>query len=389
MASRPDIFDHSADFDPAGDLALFLGQIPAKWVVYLFTDADDQPIQLLCVKNLRASLKRRLGGQEIIGPSRKVNYRDLVRRIYWRRVDSGFEADLAYLEAAREIFPRSYRGMLGFEPAWFAHVNPDNNFPRWAKTIDLSKPGLLIGPLQDKHAAQKLIELIEDAFDLCRYYNVLIEAPHGRACAYKEMGKCPAPCDGTISMAQYREMIRWGAAVAVSPSELIAQTRHRLEEAARDLNFEAAGKIKQYLDQLSQFRKGALRYTRRIEDFRYLSLQPGGRPGTAKLFLITPGQIEEIACLIAEPIRCSDLLRFILARAAQAGIDATEQGTERIGIVSDHLFRAKRISGVFLHMDDLDDRALVKAFKELQKQKGQSPEQDDEDEGVVKELQQI
>src|SRR4051812_43360948 len=88
------IFDHRLDFDPAGELDAFLKQAPAKWVVYLFTDADDQPIQLLCVKNLRASIKRRLGGDELIGPSRKVNYREVVRRIYWRRVDSAFEADL-------------------------------------------------------------------------------------------------------------------------------------------------------------------------------------------------------------------------------------------------------------------------------------------------------
>ena len=55
-------FDHHADFDPATGLEPLLAAVPAKWVVYLFTDAADQPVQLLCVKNLRASLKRRLGG---------------------------------------------------------------------------------------------------------------------------------------------------------------------------------------------------------------------------------------------------------------------------------------------------------------------------------------
>src|SRR5471032_1055208 len=130
MPQLEQIFEQRIAFDPAGDLDAFLASVPAKWVVYLFVDADDQPVQLLCVKNLRASLKRRLGGEETIGPTRRVNYRDLIRRIHWRRVDSAFEADWLYYEAARQVFPQTYQGMVGFRPAWFIHVNPEANFPR-------------------------------------------------------------------------------------------------------------------------------------------------------------------------------------------------------------------------------------------------------------------
>src|SRR4051794_18047688 len=207
MTEATSIFDSHADFDPAADFDAFLKQVPAKWVVYLLADAEDRPVQLLCVKNLRYSLKRRLGTGEAAGPaklSKRVDYRDLVRRIHFRRVDSAFEADWIYYEAARLIFPRTYQGMVGFRPAWFVHVNPQTRFPRYVKTIDISgQTGVYLGPLEDKHAAARLIELAEDSFDLCRYYAVLIESPRGRACAYKEMGKCPAPCDGSVSMEAY------------------------------------------------------------------------------------------------------------------------------------------------------------------------------------------
>ena len=387
MDGLSSIFDHSLDFDPAGDLESFLKLAPAKWVVYLFTDAEDHPIQLLCVKNLRASLKRRLGGDEMIGPSRKVNYREVVRRVYWRRVDSAFEADLVYLEIARRLFPRSYRGMLGFEPAWFVHVNPDHKFPRYVKTIDPSRPGIHIGPLQDKHAAARFMQLVEDAFDLCRYYNILVESPHARACAYKEMGKCPAPCDGTISMEQYRNLVDWSAQIIVAPEAFIAEHTRRMQLAAAQLDFERALKIKQYVAQVSQFGKGAFRFARRLEDFRYLALQNGPRSRTAKVFFITPGAVDEFAGLIADPTRPADLLREILARNAATEPDLSEPGIERIGVVADHLFRAKKISGVFLPIDQLDERSLSKAYRELQKQK--MPEETADEEGVVKELQQI
>jgi excinuclease UvrABC nuclease subunit len=384
-----DLFDHHADFDPDGSLDELLKAAPAKWVVYLMADGQGRPVQLLCVKNLRASLKRRLGEGEAAagGPSRRVNYRELVRRVYWRRVDSAFEADLVYLEVARQVFPRSYRGMLGFEPAWFVHVNPANNFPRYVKTIDLTKPGIHIGPFEDKHAAARFMQLVEDAFDLCRYYNILVESPNARACAYKEMGKCPAPCDGTISMAQYRELVKWSAATVVAPQRFIEAHTRRMEAAARELRFESAAKIKQYLAQISQFGKGAFRCARKLEDFRYLSLQHGPRTGTAKVFLIAPGVVEEVAGIIAEPLKGADLLREILRLDADARNDLEERGVERIGVVADHLFRARRVSGVFLPMEEVNERSLAKAYRELQKQK--TPDAAEDEEGVVKELQQI
>ena len=130
MPKVPPILEERLDFDPGGDFEAFVKLAPAKWVVYLLCDADDTPIQLLCVKNLRYSLKRRLGLEgEAAGLSKRVNYRELVRRVYWRRVDSAFEADWIYYEAARGVFPESYRGMVGFRPAWFVHVDPDAPFP--------------------------------------------------------------------------------------------------------------------------------------------------------------------------------------------------------------------------------------------------------------------
>ena len=53
-------------------------------------------------------------------------------------MDSAFEADWLYYEAARALFPQTYRGMAGFRPAWFLHVNPDAAFPRYTKTTDLT-----------------------------------------------------------------------------------------------------------------------------------------------------------------------------------------------------------------------------------------------------------
>ena len=87
------LFTRHVEFDPAGDFEAFLKLVPAKWAIYLMADAENRPVQLLSVKNLRYSLKRRLGGpndEEIVGLSKRVDYRELIRHVYWRRVDSAF-----------------------------------------------------------------------------------------------------------------------------------------------------------------------------------------------------------------------------------------------------------------------------------------------------------
>ncbi len=390
VATAPLSLWPSLDFSPNGDFETFLKSVPARWVVYLLTDAADQPIQLLCVKNLRNSLKCRLGVDELIGLSRRVNYRELVGRIYWRPVDSAFEADWVYCETAREIFPKSYRGMVGFRPAWFIHIDCDADFPRYTKTIDLSAArGLFLGPVRDQNIAARLMAILEDVFDLCRFHNILLDTPHAKACAYKEMGKCPAPCDGSISMGQYRQMIERSLAVLLDPEEFIREQTIQMQQAAGELRFETAAKIKACIGQVATLGKGPFQHVREREKLRFVSLQRGPREGTAKVFLITPGGIKEIAGWIGAPLAVAEILQVtdesakssgvppneIRSRATRENSDAIE--AERIGIVAHHLFLAKQTSGVFLPLDTLNDKTLAKGLSDLQKQKVK--ESDDED----------
>ncbi|MEA2733896.1 MAG: excinuclease subunit [Humisphaera sp.] len=410
MSALADIFDHRIDFDPDADFEAFLKSVPGKWVVYLMAGANDEPVQLLCVKNLRYSLERRLGTGEAtpapaasggdgtddslqsqaaaLGLSRKVNYREIVRRVYWTRVDSSFEADAAFLEVARHVFPQSYRGMFGFRPAWFVHVNPWTTFPRYTKTIEpIKQTGVHLGPIEDKHAAQKLVHLAENLFDLCRDYSILTQSPNGGPCPWRQMNKCVGPCDGSIDLDAYRQLIAYSAAVLADPADAVREHTRRMNAAAAELRFETAEKIKAYVEQLGQLGKGPFRHVRPLEKFQYVTLQRGPRAGTAKVFVITPGRIEQIACLINEPRQVGDLLRQILAAAHERREDGRrldDNGVERIGVVAHHLFQPKARQGIFLPIETIDEKSVSKAYRDLLNQK---PQDDATGEGVTKELQ--
>ena len=96
-----------------------------------------------------------------------------------------------------------------------------------------------------------------------------------------------------------------------------------------------AAKIQAFIKQLSQIGKGAFKHARPLEDLAYVTVQPGPKTGSAKVFLILRGIIEEIADFTAEPARPSELLRTIFTAAEDhADRPLDEPGIERIGIVA-------------------------------------------------------
>jgi excinuclease UvrABC nuclease subunit len=385
MADAAALFSQHLDFDPAADFSAFLSIAPARWAVYLLTDADDRPVQLLCVKNLRASLQRRLGEAEPQqGPTRKIDYRQVVRRVHWRRVDSAFEADWHYLQAARALFPQSYRGMLGMQPAWFLHINPAAKFPRYVRTNDLAdRPGLLLGPLQDKHAAQRLIEAVEDAFDLCRYFHILAQAPDASACAYKDMGKCPAPCDGSISLPQYHNLIDWSLRTLADPAPEIAQQQQRMADASAAQHYEIAAKIRAFIEALTKFSRPPWNHVRPLEQFQFVSLQRGPHARTAKAFWINGGAIEERDPLLTEKTDFEQLATDIAARREPAPHGLDLAGTEHVGLVARHLFAARGTGGIFLPASAVTSAQLAGSFRDTLRTKPAAPSPG---EGLLKEL---
>jgi hypothetical protein len=335
MLFPPGLQPDHLHFDPAGSGPgeQWLSQVPARWVVCLLADADQRPVQLLCSRNLRQALKRRLVDPQLA--SRRVDYRQFIRHLYWLPADSSFEADWVYLQLVRICFPSTYKALLNFREAWFIETEPQAPFPRWVKTnrpTTAAAGHCFIGPLPDKHAAARLIELLEEAFDLCRYYQILLQAPRGKACAYKEMGLCPAPCDGTISMAEYRTSIAASAAAAADPAGSIARLNAQMQELAAGLHFEAAARIRARLKPLEKLCKGPFRHLRALEECRWVVVGRGAGPQDAKFFLIDPAGVS----VVTE----TDLATGVPAGAPKLPADL-ELMAEHLALACQHLFATK------------------------------------------------
>jgi SAM-dependent methyltransferase len=270
-----------------------LKAIPAKRGVALLLARDDQPILLLPAADMRSRIRNRLRNPSQEELSRMADLAAITTRICWLRTFSHFETDWAYLELARAIWPRTYRELLSIKPPWFVHVDADEETPHFRRGRNvLDKPGIKIGPFPTAKAAEAYIEIIEEVFDLCRQPHCLAEAPNAAPCTYGQMNRCLRPCDGTISMEDYRQVVREAAEFAAGRRE---PTRERIEgemkQAAGKLDYERAARCKSRLERMAQLDRPDFALARRLESHLWLVCQPGPTFHQAKAWAVAPGAI--------------------------------------------------------------------------------------------------
>ena len=349
---------------PAGPGVLILEPRGAEGTLLIATTA-----------NLRELARRRLCPDPEQPTGGQIDYRALTGRVLGIGVGSGLEADAVYLRQARERLPASYRAVSERWQAWFVYADPDAAFPQPARSnlrpgagsrrgtsgTDVAlppPPGIVVGPLPDKDAAGRLIEALIDGFDLCRFHNLLVQAPRATACAYKEMGRCPAPCDGTEPLADYRARTR-AALDALTSGVLPGQLddcRARMRAAAEAAQFELAGELKARADRLANLVKPAFAHIARLDRWRVLWILPGAEPGLVRPALLNSGELVRLNDQpAADPAAAARGIAQQLAGVPREALNLTQDRLDTMGLASRWLFKpAKKRSGVALSASAMD-----------------------------------
>ncbi len=223
----------------------------------------------------------------------RPDMREIIRRIYWIPVGSQFAGTWQFLEASYRLYPQAYRKMCAFGPAHYAVISMSDPLPRW-RAVQEPESGrtVCIGPFPRRRNCEALIQGLEDLFSLCRDYAILEQAPRGQACAYAEMGRCPAPCDGSIPVTQYHSMLEASIAwVRSRDSSLLEQLHADMASAAADLAFERAGRLKQDAETATKLIGQLSTMVTRVEDLQYLIVQRDGLRKRVVPFFMDRGAI--------------------------------------------------------------------------------------------------
>jgi excinuclease UvrABC nuclease subunit len=344
------MFDGRMEAQPPLDESHLTG-IPAKRGDVLLTADRDAPIVMLTAADMRARVRTRLRNPSQQERRKTPDLGEITRRVYWKLCTSAFETDLCYLELAGAIWPGRFAELLSWKPAWFVHVDPGAAFPRFQRTRDVfGRSGRYVGPFSSARSAERFVGLVEDAFDLCRDYRCLIKAPYGQRCTYAEIGKCVSPCDGTIGMDRYRQIVAQAAGVAAGDRQpFTRRLQRKMKAAAGRLEFERAGRIRARLACVEELGTSEYAHVRPAERFRFVCVQRGGGVRRLKVFLADRGRIVA-APPIDHPTKPAQLAVALGAMAELAAdeVDCGRMERYRIGLLAHYLFSSARRRGVIL-----------------------------------------
>lgn len=268
--------------------------------IYMLHTAD-KPILLSTTANLKHAVGLRLGPER--APN-KTDYQAITTHVSWRYVNSAFAANWWYLLTSRRFYPDQYRSLLAWHYPWFLRL--DMGGPSKPPTVEVKNSvaqldEFTFGPLTSRRAAHGLANWLLEHFDLCRYEDILRKSPHGQPCAYKEMGKCPAPCDGTIPMDTYRQTVQDAVALLTqlapitrTASDVVdmpwyALATDRMKQAAVRMDFRSAAKIKKQLESLADQFQSALAGWGLVTQWKYITLQRGPTRRWIEPWIVLPG----------------------------------------------------------------------------------------------------
>ncbi|MBN2211102.1 MAG: hypothetical protein JW709_06865 [Sedimentisphaerales bacterium] len=357
-----DIFDSNIELDAEISLGDVTLPLPAGPGVCLFTNADDQPILLLPSARLRSLVRRRLTPTEDAA-TRRTDLAAITRRVWFRRTFSAFETQLAFWRLARQLFPDTWRELMGRSYVWFLHVNPAESLAHFTVTNKLTAPGRYWGPYPDKKAPQHIAETLLDIFALCRQPHPGRDRCDPASCVYAQMGRCAAIENGRFNESRHRQLINEAINFLGRPLEENLQIIHQqMTTAARDQAYEQAQHLKAQILAAEKLKKHNYLYINDLCIFCVLAFQPGpklphpdhpaGRPRpTIAPFIIRPGHIEPLKMFHVEhsaAAYAAILDRCRATLAAPFAVDQPSPQVELLGWISRFLYGTEPREGVYL-----------------------------------------
>ncbi len=219
--------------------------LPLRPGVYLMHDAQGQVIYVGKAKNL----KKRVSSYFRHGGFASPRLRKLV--------DTIFDLSFIRTESEAEALVVESRLIKRYQPFFNIDLKMGERYP-WIKLTRERFPRIEItrrkaddgasyfGPFTRVFELRQLLRLIERHFPLrtCRSSEPASPVP-GRPCVRYALARCLAPCVEGCTESRYGEVVAdLSLLLSGNVTHLVERLRHRMEEAARELCFEEAARLR-------------------------------------------------------------------------------------------------------------------------------------------------
>lgn len=270
-----------------------LKTIPTDPGVYRYYDDKGEIIYVGKAKNLKRRVSSYFNKQQ----SGKVKV--LVSRIADIKfivVDNEMEALLLENNMIKQYKPR-YNIMLKDDKTYPWICVKNERFPRVYLTRKKVNDGsIYFGPYPSVMTARTLLEMLRQLYPIRNCKLILkeenINNGQYRPCLEYHIGNCKAPCDGSISEEEYREMIQnIKRVIKGNIQEVLKDMKAQMMDHASRLEFEQAQVIKDKYDILENYHAKSVVCSNTIFDMEVFSYEDAGNSFYVNYMKIVEGAI--------------------------------------------------------------------------------------------------
>lgn len=223
------------------------GSIPVEPGVYRFRDQHGRVIYVGKAKSLRSRLNSYFA--DIYGLHPRTR----------QMVTSASSVEWTVVSTEVEALQLEYNWIKEFDPRFNVRYRDDKSYPVLAVTLNEEYPRLFVyrgarrkgvryfGPYAHAWAIRETLDLLLRVFP-ARTCSAGVFKRHkqiGRPCLLGYIDKCSAPCIGRVSAAEHRDIVDdFCDFLAGHTDRLVRQIEKRMQEAADELDFETAARLR-------------------------------------------------------------------------------------------------------------------------------------------------
>ncbi|WP_433612751.1 excinuclease ABC subunit UvrC [Prescottella agglutinans] len=223
------------------------GTIPVEPGVYKFRDPHGRVIYVGKAKSLRSRLNSYFADVSSLHPRTR------------QMVTTAGSVEWTVVSTEVEALQLEYNWIKEFDPRFNVRYRDDKTYPVLAVTLNEEFPRLFVyrgprrkgvryfGPYSHAWAIRETLDLLLRVFP-ARTCSAGVFKRHsqiGRPCLLGYIDKCSAPCVGRVSAAEHRQIVEdFCDFLSGRTDRLVRQLETQMQEAAEDLDFETAARLR-------------------------------------------------------------------------------------------------------------------------------------------------
>ncbi len=271
-----------------------LKTIPTDPGVYRYYDEKDEIIYVGKAKNLKRRVSSYFNKQQQSGKVKVLVSR--IADIRFTVVNNEMEALLLENNFIKQYKPR-YNIMLKDDKTYPWICVKNERFPRVFLTRKKINDGsIYFGPYPSVTVAKTFLEMLRKLYPIRNCKLILKEEHiyngHYRPCLEYHIGNCKAPCDGSMSEEDYRQMIlNVKKVIKGNIQEVLKDMKAQMMDHASRLEFEQAQVIKDKYDLLENYHAKSVVCSNTIFDIEVFSYEDAGNSFYVNYMKIVEGAI--------------------------------------------------------------------------------------------------